>query len=606
MNIEVKTIGSLLKDSILVLDDEIQRSFTWPTEKVENACRKIYESAIDYFANRKLADSRSNFGSIYCYGVPSNDIKNKFEFVKMDNNTYAWYYIDDGGHRILITLLTLKALCEIIDEFNNCTCYDEPIIDQYTLIELTRCNEAIKTQFIPRTEDRNVFNFIIQNKEEQVLSANDKKLDLYSAYNLIKDFFTQVLEDNCNEFKLICKFVTEYLNFTVHTCPETTSNIRLKNYNDINNIAQPQGDCHRLVSTLKDIALKNGYHNFTDEIEQSKKLLTNKGFEKTVDSKIFLYIKTQIMKYYGLNTIPKTSAKWHDSIKHLLETDPNSVNFFTELFNDFNLYVALLAKNLKCSIPHTKNCGKLYFSLGCCTEIFANGEPRETLAAFYLSLLSKLFVIDNNTIKAFKQDVHKKKVNDLLSLLSIYHICVWARGTDVTDERMPFKPMLRSPLTFNEEQLDILIEHFHKTCTECTSTDLFQHIGLNSTIYKRKGVFLLAGLVSFDDEEMDKLLFNVGKGCFERHLWDIDHIYQQVLEIIHYLYNLRWLLKGDNRADNTLVYTADGTPGRFIQSNDNTVPIDLQGRVFTKTELNLRKEWTVKRLHSVVEYLLEL
>ena len=599
MKIENKTVRELIKEFRLKLDPAIQRRFEWDESKVKSACIKIYETAQEFRSDRRGADCRRRFGTIECYEIPQEDRSS----VKM----YA-YFIDDGGHRTIFCFLTIKALLDIIEENRNEITVGTQLVEDDTLAMLKSCIKNIRANFQPTEIDEKTFatlmsdNFINEEPNKAF-----KKLRLYGAYAYIKDFYTQVLEDECDDFRLVCEHIIENITFTVQFFEPTSVSYRLENYNEINNIAKPQTELHRAISSLSERASRQGIDNFKEIVDGYLAHATARGL--SADALMMKYLRMKMISHFGLRRLP-TGGKLYDMIIRALDED-NSKLFFETLFNEFNFFCELRKHNISCKIPHSRQNSVIRFLVASlCEALGESSLPRETAGAFYLSVLTQLFIIEKDcVIRGFKEGVDIHSIIKMLKYMTIYKFCLntYVFSPGKSDERSAFNPILQEPIVFTDENVDSYINRFKYLSDICRESPVYETIGINGCTYTSKGRHFAACLISTSGKTMEEHLEEAATCYFNIDRYDLDHVYPKMFEIVNNLYNLRLLKKGINRSQSTnaCFYDESGIPGRYIDDDDITMPETLRGKFFIKEDIETRKKWVTEILQNCLDFLYE-
>ena len=599
MKIENKTVRELVKEFKLKLDPNIQRRFEWDESKIKSACIKIYETAQEFRNDMRGADCRRRFGTIECYEIPREDGTN----VKM----YA-YFIDDGGHRTIFCFLTIKALLDIIEENRNEITVGSQLVEDDTLAMLKSCVKNIRTNFHPTENDEQIFHTIMSdNFINEEPNKAFKKHSLYNAYISIKDFYTQVLEDECDDFRLVCEHIIENITFTVQFFEPTSVAYRLENYNEINNITKPQSELHRAVSSLSERATKVGINNFKEIVDSYLNHATSRGL--TADTLMMKYLRMKMISYFGLKKLP-SGGKLYDMIIRTLDEN-NSKAFFESLFNEFNFFCELRKHNVSCKIPHSKQNSVIRFLVASLCEALAESSlPRETAGAFYLSALTQLFNIEKDcVIRGVKEDVDIHSLIKMFKYVTIYKFClntyVFSQGT--SDERNAFNGILQEPIVFTESNVDMYINRFKFLSDICRESPAYDTIGINGCTYTSKGRHFAACLISTTGKTMEEHLEESATSYFNIDRYDLDHIFPKAFETINNLYNLRLMKKGINRSQSTNSCFTDeyGRPGRYIDADDITMPEELRGKFFTKEDLEIRRKWVTEIMQKCLDFLYE-
>jgi hypothetical protein len=600
MKIENKTVRELIKEYQLKLDPAIQRCFEWEESKVKSACIKIYETAKEFYNDRRGADCRRRFGTIECYEIPRED----GQIVKM----YG-YFIDDGGHRTIFCFLTIKVLLDIIEENKNEITADSHLVDEDTLAMMKTCVKNIRTNFQPTESDEKTFATIMSDDFVNYEPTKAfKKQALNSAYYCIKEFFTQVMEDDYEEFGLVCEHIIENITFNVQFFEPTSVAYRLENYNEINNISQEQTELHRAISSLSELASRNNIDNFKEIVDGYMAHADNRGLS-SVDAVMMKYLRMKMISYFGLKALP-SSGKLYDMIINTLNED-NGAQFFKTLFDEFKFFCELRRNNVTCRIPHSKQNSVVRFLVASlCEALSSSNLPREISGTFYLQALTKLFVIEQDcVISGLKEGVDVHGVIKMLKYITIYKFClntyVFSQGT--SDERNAFKPILQEPVVFNDDNIELYTSRFKFLSDICRESPTYNSIGVNGCTHKNKGCAFATCLISNTGKTMEEHMEEAATCYFNLDRYDLDHIFPKKYEKINALYNLRLLKKGVNRSQSTDVCFVDkyGRQGRFIENDDITMPEELRGRFLTKEDLVIRRQWVTDILHKCLDFLYE-
>ena len=104
MDVKRLSYRDIIHKEYCELDANIQRKFEWKSSKVNRFCSMIYDGAVQYDDSPMLAECKSEMGYLSRFLMPAEEAPHKH---------MRCYYIDDAGHRLIMTGLTVKAIYDI-------------------------------------------------------------------------------------------------------------------------------------------------------------------------------------------------------------------------------------------------------------------------------------------------------------------------------------------------------------------------------------------------------------------------------------------------------------------------------------------------------------
>ena len=603
MNTVFITFKQLMHDYHNVLDENIQRKFEWNEEKIRTFCDVLSCSASDFIENPKEADCKRDMGNIHRFEIPS------------DNPDYNpkkhSYYTDDGGHRLLELALTTKALYDIIKENNNVVDVIHEIVSEDTMAYLNGLIKDIKQNFVPKRDIR-AFNYIMDINKNVTLKKNEQKI--CESFEQTKTFYIELLNDDIETFRDVCTFLVEDLGFVAQNYPPTSMSYRREKYNAINNVVQPQEKIHRMASTLAEVAEKYGCDDFLIKhneaytlLEQEYKINPTEGIEA------YYYIKLSECVLPEVNIESSVGTK-----KLCSKAATNKLgdfNFYNTFFDDIRIYGSLRGKKFNWNATDTKENRHFALLTASLVDVFTYAKTaRMATTAYYFHILKNCFNISNNClINSVKEGVNKKKLNELLSYIFIYKLCITSRCDNnvASDERSVYFPLLKTmaKILTDESVMDKHIARFKQMATKSIETPAYQYISTSGWSYKSKSTRFALCLVSMNGRSVDECFRDAATKFFDFNGYDIDHIIALLRgknktddmddSWKNNFANLRIDKKVENRADNK-----SNGENRYI-GVDSSFPSSMYNKVFDESCLKERSEWIIKKIHFIVDEILK-
>ena len=590
------TFKQLMHDYHNVLDSEIQRKYEWDKEKVKEFCVKITNSANEYYENPKQSDCKRDLGGLDRFEIPKNDrgyCPNKESF-----------YVDEGGQRIVTSSIVTKSIYDIIVENNNL--YDwVPIVSEITNAYINGLIKDIENHFVTEG-DAYTFECIMHNIQD--VKNKDFNKAINDAYLISREYFSELLYSNIEAFKNVSTFIVDDFGYVVHDYNPTPRHIRLEKYNEINSLVQPQSDLHRMLSKMSELAEKKGCRTFTTRHNEAmnKSILGKKITTSVMEQYYFIKTGWMVLSkgYFILNRDNALGA-----VNQFCVHEMGDYNYFDTFFDDFNLYCSLKNRCIRWMADDSKDNRVLGFLSTTLIEPFIyNKTSRNATSAYMFHFIKNFFsIIYNCQINGLKNERKKNKVIKLLSYIFVFRICLMARcdGNVAADERGVFGSLLKDMdcIATDENVLDKHIEVFKKKAYECITSTSYQYIGSTGLTYTSKGTRFVASIISMDGETMSEWLKDGTAKFLNFNDYDLDHIlwkckYEKE-SWVNSLWNLRLMFKANNRADNT-----PNENGRFI-GRDSSIPAEMHNGYFTADSINDRGAWITKKLHKVINYVLE-
>ena len=567
------------------LDSNIQRKFEWKSSKVNRFCTMIYDGAVQYDNSPMLAECKSEMGYLSRFLMPAEEAPHKHK---------RCYYIDDAGHRLIMTGLTVKAIYDIARDYDN-TIDGNEILSQSLKVSLESVINDIKENFIPR-KDIGVFSYImnIPNNTE----TKYKTYTLFKAYEMVKEFFINVLEENVLDFQKVGRFVIEDLSFISVDYPSTSLAIRLEKYHNINETVQSQEILHRTLSTLSEIAAKVGYDSFATDVNACREQTNTYGLNYDALMKIYIYTKCGRYSKTQTNNISEIAT---------FMSNEHEVNkeFFENFFKDYHLFLSLRNKEVRCSFIDSFDNRILSLLVANLVELFTvNGSPRVSTSTYFMDILTQCFVISNNCfVTDVKKHIDKRLLIEILSYILIYKFCVTAKcdGQAWSDDRHVFYRLMKDGKTLNNDTLKRHLQKLREVTKQTISCNAYNHLTDRGLFYNTKGCRFACCLIAVNpNAPIDVQCMEASRMFLNWNEYDIDHIIPQSMGGTKHFSNLRLSLKRDNRKDNTFIDNS-----RYINENDYSFPQTMRGKYFTEDDLSERDTYCVQRFHNFFKYFIE-
>lgn len=592
------TFKQLLHDNRLVLDKNIQRKFEWSQGKVLEYCRRIVNGANEVVTNRKQADCKCDMGAFYMFEMRTSDMS--YSEVKDS------FFVDEGGQRLTCTSLVSKTLVDIIEMYVNN--YDgEEIISDCVLANLKTMQNDIKND-VKTENDFNTFNYILYNNIlPKIAKTKEHNQALLNAYDAIRTFFLELLEEDVYSFRNVCSFLTETLGVVCVIYRPTKINIRLEKYNDINSISQPQSSWHRMYSMLSEEASKvyctnfqNKYHEYIIEGLKDKK---NKWSQNIVEQyfyeKVTPYVLSKDVKV-------ETSDSPRPFVDALCSNELGDYNFFDTFFDDFEFYKSLKSRLVTIHLDDSDYNRKLSFYLACIMEPFINNKKCRNSTCTYMFYLFRKFmrIVNNAQIVGLKDGVDKQKFLEHVKWVALFRLLTVCKCTPniSNDDRYAYDSLLKDLINFNDE--DIIEKHtkmFKKNVLSSMLLTSYQYIGTNGLTYASNGTRLILSMIASEGEDMSECIKDATNKFLSFNDYDIDHILSKDKfknEVwVNSIINLRLMYKVKNRGQNKL------GEERYID-NDSSFPEHMQNNFFTEDLFKERTNWIPTKIHNLFSYLI--
>lgn len=430
------------------------------------------------------------------------------------------------------------------------------------------------------------------------------------AYDISKEMFSNVLHNNPALFKDIVNFMTDDYSICVIEYEPTTLETRQSKYNKVNTHKKGQDKIHRTLSDLSELSYYNNYYNFQldslrakEKIEDlipqhlKSKINTDKILEK------YLHLKASELCVKYKASMDATRSINLLSEKALSEKIGDN-EFFSQFFNDIELFCNALFGRIKCNIVDSKFNRFLTSYISVLLHNMKNGAGRDISTTYYFSIIKKYFNIKGNcSIESVKDGISLKDLFLLFSSLFTLEVFyspdlkVSSVGSDVrTSVNKLFgillsdeKDSLTKQSTYAQSLSKIIIKSQAFTC--------LGRVGWNYTNSKKYKAFLGCSLVaSKDDDTIDIQLKDVSKYLFNFYEYDIDHSLKKIDGGVNDFFNLGLKLSSDNRSENK----TDGNKGRFINNGNYSFPKNMWDKLFTTDNLEERGEWMINKVQKII------
>lgn len=579
----------------LDISDIIQRPFEWDLEKTETFLKGIIDCAkkvmLDYDENKSLHD----FGVLFLY--------------KKRIGTNCDFFIDEGGHRIVSSVILVSALYKILTE--NLLQYDEKY--RYSFVILEKVINDLKTKFKAFPSDNEDISKLLNAQDFDKL--NKKNTQIQTTFLYVKEYLNILLNNNENLFSDVCNFIVKYFCFIVVTNEYTSLETRLTKYNLINNVQQEQNEVHRTISCFAEDAYKLGVIDFMRKINIAKEII-NKKFPSYKNNKE--KINKIIAKYLAIKIISDggsilTRRKSDFSIVDLAQVIITSgsedfrISFYNELFNDIELFCDHLI-GIDFKLTSSKQNSINIINICAYSNLLSSPKARQFMCGIYYRIGKSVFVFNGNAIVGIKDGLTPSKVWSLIRdmhLFRFYILCLLS--VNKNDERGCLLDIVKNgPIIKSDSDIDYYINFFHAKVRELINSDTFKNTCFEKASYN--GVFvkiILAILDGYGNDEFEKF-YDSGIKCLRNNDYDKDHVvYQKWLENptteqkikINSLGNLRLLQKPSNRKEN------NPKKNRIIKEGDLSFPTEMWGREFTYDDIDERQKWIANVIKEKIKFL---
>lgn len=583
---DYKKFADVLSDFSLQIQEEIQRPFQWTEEKRIEFFEKIIANSKKHFLDPDEFKCLDDFGSIMLF-------KRKY-------NTNISYYLDNGGHRIMISIICIRAISDVISE--NGLADDKRF--RYQLLD-DMANDAIKN-VIPHRQDEDVYREIMSHYE-----VSNKNKELYLAYEEAKSIFSSLLDLNEEDFVNVCEFLTKHFSFYLEKNQYCSINTRKNKYNQVNNLSQEQKPLHRAFSTMDENACECGDEDFIQRRKNAVDWFNANFKDKDPSNNKYLghYVHLKLLSESGNllqnehdNTVVLSMKLGHTNKEY-------QINAYKNLFNenDIKLYYGL-TKNLLTFGPMVSQddiIGEILLSS--LMDIFSDrGKARNFYGAITFRILSSVVTVDDSYTLHVKDGFSKWKILNLLKEFHMFRFYSLNTKSKGGDERSCLVNIVRKnrQITSNED-LDFYYDFFHLVSERIISLYDYQTSIFSGLTKSSKGTQFMLFFVSGSGNNMEDMTFDIATKLKIRKSFDVDHVIpaeNKENELfkdsdLDCFGNLRILRSRKNRGDKNISET------REIDFVDNSFPESMMNREFTKDDILPRQKWMSDKIRSINDYL---
>lgn len=585
MRIEVTKVIDIIKDYNIKIDENIQRNFQWINDKTKEYFDKVEICSALIASDKEFSSTLGCMGTFTCF--------------KQTPNTNINYFLDDGGHRLICSILTIERAKNIIETYG----LENDETYEFLYKDMKQFVKNIKQNFSPHPKDTKDFNMILNG---QINTLNIKKNNcssLLKCYFLIEKRLNNVFNRNEQEFINICNFLTNDLKFMMKNHEYTSIEIRRITYNMINNMSQQQTPFSVGMSKLSEDAESLGVENFSQQLTEYKEEFKNQYKKKNEKNEYFLfedYCFIRLYSEFGLLTknhsVLKIDKIW-DYFKKVVPNEQRK-SFYDSLFDKskIDLFLNLYGRVIKFGLPPSKQsylCEFLFQS-----NIFYfddKGPMRIYVASIFYNLLSNVFeIIGGNRVVGVKSEFDQTLAFNLLRNLYFY------RFLFTTDDKTGLGELLSdSRKIVNNEILKKYSILSDGLTNMVFSNEIYQNNNFlnEKDNYSKRDTRLLLHIVLNKSDDINESLHTIATQLNLKNSYHIDHIVpkwtkkssndfiKEEKDLIDNIGNLRILSGVKNVEENNLGVT------RYITCNAPSFPQKMTERHFSVNDIVERRKW---------------
>ena len=589
---------NLLSDNSTQIDPDIQRNFEWEADVFDNFLHGLIENS------QKFMKNKDYYGLLDCFGV--------LKMFKREISTSLNYYLDEGGHRYVASILIVKALNEIIEKYN----LKENADLNYCNVLLTEALKDIEKNFIPHPIDsveiKEILNF------GTTVAHKKNESHLIESFIKVKCFFEKTYIENKEVFFNFCIYFTKYYSFQVEKNEYTSLEVRKTIYNQINSIQQSQNNLHRALTVFSEDAYTLGVENFMEQIKTAKDKVNGwfpqKKKSKTVNNPYLeTYLIFQILSKKG-KIMCDGKGKPTDNLNILAKniviglSEKERIDFYQTLFNDIDLFCYFLSGSVKLDLPPSNDTSVKSFVFTSFVDILSDkGKPRYYIGSLYFKIAKETLILNGSNVVGVNGKLTSSKVWSLIKILHSFRNYVNATVSRGSDERSCLFPLIKECKNIeNDKVLDEYINFFNNKVTTLFNEPQYKKTRFEQYTYSSKYTKFHTLMVCEDDTDIYAYCRNFNMKYNRKKDFDIDHIVMKsnidvdneiTKRKINSLGNLRVLDGHTNRKENKQI------ANRLIYKNDYAFPPNMRGKMFSYDNIDERQEWCANKIKKINSFI---